>query len=163
MQPIPEQMYRDSLRLSHRSALGFKRVETNMKWSETDNPSSTNSFTIFKQLCQRYFLSYTIIFYVPQPHILFSFLLKYVHVLPFDAQILISERYGHNVVCYIVFCIFLLPKLDQKKKNQLKVFKFISFKCPCNVPVVSQVIFNELNDTSSLFHDFNLPCLRQQY
>lgn len=67
-----------------------------------------------------------------------------MHVLPFDAQILISERYVHNVVCYIVFCIFLLPKLDQKKKNQLEVFKFIYFKCPPNFPIVSEVIFDEL-------------------
>lgn len=63
-------------------------------------------------------------FYVPQPHILFSSLLKYVHVLPFDVQILISERYVHNEVCYIVFCIFPLPKLDQKKKTQQTIKNF---------------------------------------
>lgn len=59
LQPITEQIYRGSLRLSHRSALRIQRIETNiMKWCQTDNPSSTNSSTMFKQLCQRCFLSY---------------------------------------------------------------------------------------------------------
>lgn len=55
--------------------------------------------------------------YAPQHHILFSSLLKYVRVLPFDVQILISEKYVHNEVCYILFCIFPLPKLDKKTKH----------------------------------------------
>lgn len=47
-----------SLRLSHRSALRIKSKETNMKWSQTDNPSSPNSSTVFKKLCQIYCLRY---------------------------------------------------------------------------------------------------------